>query len=76
MTRTVLAYVISLGAGIIAGLVYWLMGVATPAPPWQALCGLLGILFGEACIRRLRERLPRRRGQGTPAPSDRTAGKD
>ncbi|MFI9550398.1 DUF1427 family protein [Nonomuraea endophytica] len=76
MTRTVLAYVISLGAGILTGLLYWLMGVATPAPPWQALCGLLGILFGEACVRRLRERLQRRRGRGAPAPSDRTTGKD
>ncbi|MEV4897677.1 DUF1427 family protein [Nonomuraea sp. NPDC055795] len=76
MTRTVSAYVISLGAGILTGLLYWLMGVATPAPPWQALCGLLGILFGEACVRRLRERLQRRRDRGTPSISDQPTGKE
>ncbi|MFE0678506.1 DUF1427 family protein [Streptomyces sp. NPDC058867] len=26
---------------------YALVGVASPAPPWPALCGLLGILAGE-----------------------------
>ncbi|AZS75700.1 hypothetical protein DDE74_36700 [Streptomyces lydicus] len=47
MTRTPARFALSLGAGLLAGLLYWLMGVPTPAPPWKALCGLLGILAGE-----------------------------
>lgn len=28
-------YALSLGAGVAAGLLYWLMGVRSPAPPWR-----------------------------------------
>ena len=41
------AYVLSLLAGILVGLVYSLIGVMSPAPPVVALVGLLGILAGE-----------------------------
>jgi XapX domain-containing protein len=41
------AYVLSLLAGILVGLVYSLIGVTSPAPPVVALVGLLGILAGE-----------------------------
>jgi len=40
-------YVISLGAGILIGVIYSMMGVHSPAPPVIALFGLLGILIGE-----------------------------
>ena len=40
-------YLYSLGAGLIVGVVYSLMGVRSPAPPAIALIGLLGILLGE-----------------------------
>ncbi|MEC3912404.1 DUF1427 family protein [Sphingobium sp. CR2-8] len=44
------AYILSLGAGLIVGLVYSLMGVRSPAPPVIALVGLAGILLGEQLI--------------------------
>ena len=40
-------YLISLGAGILAGILYGLLNVRSPAPPVIALVGLLGILAGE-----------------------------
>jgi len=40
-------YLVSLGAGILVGLVYALLQVRSPAPPAIALVGLLGILGGE-----------------------------
>lgn len=40
-------YLLSLGAGIVVGVVYSLLGVKSPAPPTIALIGLLGILLGE-----------------------------
>lgn len=40
-------YFLSLGAGLLVGLVYSLLGVRSPAPPIIALVGLAGILLGE-----------------------------
>ena len=40
-------YIVSLLAGILAGAVYALIGVRSPAPPVVALAGLLGMLLGE-----------------------------
>ena len=37
---------ISLGAGLLVGVVYSLLGVRSPAPPAAALLGLLGRLPG------------------------------
>jgi XapX domain-containing protein len=44
------AYALSLGAGLLVGIVYGLLGVTAPAPPIVALIGLLGILIGEQII--------------------------
>jgi len=44
------AYILSLGAGLIVGIVYSLMGVRSPAPPVIALVGLAGILLGEQLL--------------------------
>jgi len=41
------AYLLSLGAGLLVGVIYSLLGVRSPAPPVIALIGLLGILAGE-----------------------------
>ena len=41
------AYLVSLGAGLLVGIVYSLLNVRSPAPPVVALVGLLGILIGE-----------------------------
>lgn len=40
-------YLMSLGAGILVGVIYRLIDVRSPAPPVVALVGLLGILVGE-----------------------------
>ena len=41
------AYALSLGIGILVGIIYALFQVRSPAPPVIALVGLLGILLGE-----------------------------
>jgi XapX domain-containing protein len=43
-------YFLSLGAGVLVGVVYSLLNVRSPAPPLVALVGLLGILAGEQII--------------------------
>lgn len=43
-------YILSALAGILAGVVYHLMGVQSPAPPAIALMGLLGMLAGEQIL--------------------------
>jgi XapX domain-containing protein len=43
-------YLISLGAGILVGVLYGLLGVRSPAPPVIALVGLAGILIGEQLV--------------------------
>lgn len=40
-------YLLSLGAGLLVGVIYSLLGVRSPAPPVVALIGLFGILIGE-----------------------------
>ncbi len=43
-------YLISLGAGLLVGIIYNLLSVKSPAPPTIALIGLLGMLVGEQII--------------------------
>ncbi|WBV41569.1 XapX domain-containing protein [Pseudoroseomonas cervicalis] len=43
-------YLLSLGAGLLVGVVYSLLDVRSPAPPVVALVGLLGILLGEQIV--------------------------
>lgn len=43
-------YILSLGAGLLVGIIYSLLHVRSPAPPLVALVGLLGILIGEQVI--------------------------
>jgi XapX domain-containing protein len=43
-------YIISLGAGLLVGIIYSLLNVRSPAPPLVALVGLLGILAGEQIV--------------------------
>jgi len=43
-------YLISLGAGILAGVLYGVLNVRSPAPPAIALIGLLGMLVGEQMV--------------------------
>lgn len=43
-------YLLSLGAGLLVGILYSLLNVRSPAPPVVALVGLLGILADEQII--------------------------
>lgn len=43
-------YLITLGVGLLVGVLYSLLGVRSPAPPVIALVGLLGILAGEQIV--------------------------
>ena len=43
-------YILSLGAGVLVGVIYSLLHVRSPAPPLVALVGLLGILVGEQIV--------------------------
>ena len=43
-------YIISLGVGILVGVIYGLLHVRSPAPPLVALVGLAGMLVGEQII--------------------------
>ena len=43
-------YLLSLGAGLLVGIVYSLLNVRSPAPPVVGLVGLFGILIGEQII--------------------------
>ncbi len=43
-------YLLSLGAGLLIGVIYSLLNVRSPAPPIIALIGLMGILVGEQII--------------------------
>jgi XapX domain-containing protein len=44
------AYLVSLAAGLVVGLLYNVLDVKSPAPPTVALVGLLGMLGGEHLI--------------------------
>ncbi len=48
-------YIYSLGAGLLVGIVYSLLGVRSPAPPMIALIGLAGMLVGEQVVPTLRQ---------------------
>lgn len=43
-------YLVSLGVGLLVGVIYSLLHVRSPAPPVVALVGLLGILLGEQAV--------------------------
>ena len=57
-------YLISLGAGLLVGVIYSLLNVRSPAPPLVALVGLLGILAGEQLVPVAKEMFA---GRGLPA---------
>ncbi|WP_428944422.1 XapX domain-containing protein [Pantoea sp. FN060301] len=44
------SYIIALATGILAGVVYAMIDVNSPAPPIIALLGLFGMLIGEQII--------------------------
>ncbi|MFC5430837.1 DUF1427 family protein [Paraburkholderia denitrificans] len=44
------SYLVSLGAGVLIGVIYSALKVRSPAPPLVALIGLLGMLIGVQAI--------------------------
>jgi XapX domain-containing protein len=50
LENSVKLYLISLGVGILVGIIYALLQVRSPAPPVIALMGLLGMLIGEQIV--------------------------
>ncbi len=50
-------YLISLLMGVLAGLVYSLLAIRSPAPPVIALLGLLGMLIGEQLVPAIKRKL-------------------
>ena len=65
------AYALSLGIGILVGVIYALFQVRSPAPPVIALVGLLGILVGEQLPPLLKQAWQREpMHAAAPAPTD------
>lgn len=50
-------YLISLLMGVLAGILYFLLQIQSPAPPVIALLGLLGMLIGEQLVPLIRRKL-------------------
>ncbi|MEM5298811.1 DUF1427 family protein [Burkholderia sp. JPY481] len=44
------SYLVSLGAGVLIGVIYSVIKVRSPAPPMIALIGLLGMLIGAQAV--------------------------
>jgi XapX domain-containing protein len=55
MTGVLRSSTLSFIVGLMAGVLYWLMEVPAPAPPWIALVSLLGINLGEHAGDQLRK---------------------
>lgn len=49
------AWIVSLALGLLAGVIYGLFNVRSPAPPVIALVGLLGMLIGEQIPPRVKQ---------------------
>jgi len=69
VSRALLGFGAALGVGLLAGVLYQVIGVPTPAPPWWALCGLLGIVGGETGVAAALDRWSRRRRPRTAQPT-------
>lgn len=47
---TMKMYLLSLGVGLLVGVLYYVLNVKSPAPPLVALVGLLGMVIGEQLL--------------------------
>jgi XapX domain-containing protein len=63
LRRTVIAFAV----GLLAGALFWLLRTPSPAPPWPALTGLLGMVLGERAVPLVRRDRPRP-DRATPCP--------
>ena len=70
-------FLVALIVGLAVGAFYGLLNVRSPAPPYVALLGLLGILLGEQGAQSIRARYhPPSPPQLTSAPATPEAGQD
>lgn len=60
-------YLLALGVGLLVGVIYGLLNVRSPAPPYIALLGLLGILLGEQAVPVVKAWLAPPTGSSLPA---------
>ena len=67
--KTALTAAASFAAGLLTGLVYWLVNVESPAPPPISLLGLLGMVTGQWAAIRLLRRIRTARSRRCPGPS-------
>ncbi|EEH68913.1 XapX domain protein [Acinetobacter sp. ATCC 27244] len=51
-------YLLSLGVGLLVGVLYYVLNVRSPAPPIVALVGLLGMVVGEKLIPLIKDFFP------------------
>lgn len=49
------SYLVSLGAGVLIGVIYSVIKVRSPAPPLVALIGLLGMVIGSQAFPTLKQ---------------------
>ena len=49
------AYLFSIGVGALAGILYGVLNVKSPAPPVVALVGLFAMLGGEQVVKQVRD---------------------
>ncbi|WP_109440394.1 DUF1427 family protein [Acinetobacter haemolyticus] len=51
-------YFLSLGVGLLVGVLYYVLNVRSPVPPIVALVGLLGMVVGEKLIPLIKDIFP------------------
>lgn len=64
------AYLAAFLAGLMVGVIYFFIGVRSPAPPLVALVGLLGMVLGEAAVPRIRDFVIKSRPESVVPPHD------
>lgn len=64
------AYLAAFLAGLMVGVIYFFIGVRSPAPPLVALVGLLGMVLGEAVVPHIRDFVIKTRPESVVAPHD------
>lgn len=62
--------IVALAVGLLVGALYGLLNVRSPAPPYVALLGLLGILLGEQGVQAIRQHLTPPSPVVAPTPKD------
>ncbi len=62
--------IVALAIGLLVGAFYGLLNVRSPAPPYVALLGLLGILLGEQGVQAVRHHFAPPPSSTAPTPKE------